>query len=76
VKVLKGDNTTTADPSDRLAVSRAYPHTFGQPLVQLVSGSEAKAAKHSPVRYLNLDRIRSRPPDMRLDKHGISPFTT
>ena len=50
MKVLKGDNTTTADASDRLAVSRAYPHTFGQPLVQLVSGAEDKPAKHSPLR--------------------------
>lgn len=69
VKVLKGDNTTTADPSDHLAVSRAYPHTFGQPLVQF-SGSEEKTAKHSPVRYLRKprdhDHLRSRAPDMHL----------
>jgi pyrophosphate--fructose-6-phosphate 1-phosphotransferase len=49
VKVLAGDNTTTADPSDRLAVSRAYPHTFGQPLVHLVP-VDSKAGKHSPLR--------------------------
>lgn len=71
MKVSKGDNTTTADPSDRLAVGRAYPHTFGQPLVHLVpvSSSEAKSAEHSPLRYLNVDRLRSHPPDMHSDKH-------
>jgi len=64
VKVSAGDNTTTADPSDRLAVSRAYPHTFGQPLVHLmpVASPEAKSAKHSPLRYLNV--VRSHPPVM------------
>lgn len=51
MKVSKGDNTTAADPSDRLAVSRAYPHTYGQPLVHLVS--EDKAAKHSTLRCAN-----------------------
>lgn len=50
MKVLAGDNTTTADPSDRLAVSRAYPHTFGQPLVHLLPG-DAKASKRAPLRY-------------------------
>lgn len=61
VKVSVGDNTTTADPSDRLAVSRAYPHTFGQPLVHLVpvASSETKAAKHSPLRYLTVDCLSS-----------------
>ena len=64
VVVLKGDNTTTADPSDRLAVSRAYPHTFGQALVQLVPSTEAKSAKHSSIRYLNLDHFSTRPHNM------------
>jgi hypothetical protein len=53
VKVVKGDATTAADPSDRLAVNRAYPHTYGQPLVQLMPSSESTTvAKHAPLRFV------------------------
>ncbi|MCO5567775.1 hypothetical protein L7F22_021470 [Adiantum nelumboides] len=36
VRLLRGDPTTAADPSDALAISRSFPHTYGQPLVQLL----------------------------------------
>ncbi|KAI5063277.1 hypothetical protein GOP47_0021824 [Adiantum capillus-veneris] len=36
VHLLRGDPTTAADPSDALAISRTFPHTYGQPLVQLL----------------------------------------
>lgn len=53
MKVVKGDATTAADPSDRLAVNRAYPHTYGQPLVQLMPSSESTTVtKHAPLRFV------------------------
>lgn len=53
MKVVKGDATTAADPSDLLAVSRAYPHTYGQPLVQLMPSSESTSVvKHAPLRFV------------------------
>lgn len=36
VRLVRGDPTTAADPSDALAISRTFPHTYGQPLVQLL----------------------------------------
>lgn len=52
VKVSVGDASATAELSDRLAVSEAYPHTYGLPLVQLMSsgGPNATTAKHLPLR--------------------------
>ena len=35
MKVVYGDPTTAVDPSDALAISRSFPLTYGQPLVQL-----------------------------------------
>ena len=53
VKVVKGDATTAVDPSDRLAVSRAYPHSYGQPLVQLIPRSKSTTVvKHAPLRFV------------------------
>jgi pyrophosphate--fructose-6-phosphate 1-phosphotransferase len=50
VKVVKGDGTTASDPSDALAITRAYPHTYAQPLVQLVAADAGQVKKHSPLR--------------------------
>ncbi len=51
VKVVKGDGTTASDPSDALAITRAYPHTYAQPLVQLVAADAGQVKKHSPLRF-------------------------
>ena len=37
MKVVYGDPTTAVDPSDAHAISRSFPLTYGQPLVQLIS---------------------------------------
>ncbi|CAK9256636.1 unnamed protein product [Sphagnum jensenii] len=50
VKVVKGDGTTASDPSDALAITRAYPHTYAQPLVQLVAADAGQVKKHSSLR--------------------------
>jgi hypothetical protein len=52
VKVVKGDGTTASDPSDALAISRAYPHTYAQPLVHL-EAADAEPAKHPLIRFLS-----------------------
>ncbi|KAH8946831.1 hypothetical protein BDL97_11G008000 [Sphagnum fallax] len=49
VKVVKGDGTTASDPSDALAISRAYPHTYAQPLVHL-EAADGGPAKHPSIR--------------------------
>ncbi|KAG1326805.1 Pyrophosphate--fructose 6-phosphate 1-phosphotransferase subunit alpha [Cocos nucifera] len=36
VRVEFGDSTTTADPSSAHVISRAFPHTFGQPLAHFL----------------------------------------
>lgn len=36
VRVEFGDATTAADPSSAHAMSRSFPHTFGQPLVHFL----------------------------------------
>eukprot|EP00249_Psilotum_nudum_P007540 c20642_g1_i1 orf=334-2157(-) len=36
VKLVRGDATTAADPSDALAIGRSYPITYGQPLVHFL----------------------------------------
>jgi hypothetical protein len=51
VKVVKGDGTTASDPSDALAITRAYPHTYAQPLVQLVAADAGQVKKHSSLRF-------------------------
>jgi hypothetical protein len=51
VKVVKGDGTTASDPSDALAISRAYPYTYAQPLVHL-EAADAGPVKHPSIRFL------------------------
>lgn len=44
VQLVIGDPTTAADPSDALAISRNFPLTYGQPLVQLLCEEKDGAA--------------------------------
>lgn len=36
VRVEFGDATTTADPTDALTITRAFPHTYGHPLAHFL----------------------------------------
>lgn len=42
VRLVFGDSTTAADPSDTLAISRPFPLTNGQPLVHLLRDEKAR----------------------------------
>ncbi|KAJ4763288.1 Pyrophosphate--fructose 6-phosphate 1-phosphotransferase subunit alpha [Rhynchospora pubera] len=55
VRVEFGDSTTTADTASAHAISRAFPHTFGQPLAHFLRSTtlapEAQTIhQHSPIR--------------------------
>ncbi|KAL8162509.1 hypothetical protein V2J09_013998 [Rumex salicifolius] len=55
VRVEYGDATTVSDPSDASAISRYFPHTYGQPLVHFLRAT-AKVpdaqiiTEHPPIR--------------------------
>ncbi|TKY69143.1 Pyrophosphate--fructose 6-phosphate 1-phosphotransferase subunit alpha [Spatholobus suberectus] len=55
VRVEFGDATTTADPTDALTISRAFPHTYGHPLAHFLRAT-AKVpdaqiiTEHPPMR--------------------------
>lgn len=36
MRVEFGDSTTSADPADTHTLSRAFPHTYGQPLAHFL----------------------------------------
>ncbi|XP_073003347.1 pyrophosphate--fructose 6-phosphate 1-phosphotransferase subunit alpha-like [Typha latifolia] len=55
VRVEFGDSTTTTDPSSAHAISRAFPHTFGQPLAHFLRATakvpDAQIIEdHPPIR--------------------------
>ncbi|RWV94621.1 hypothetical protein GW17_00042824 [Ensete ventricosum] len=59
VRVEFGDSTTCADPSSVHVISRAFPHTFGQPLAHFLRAT-AKVpdaqiiTEHPPMRFVNM----------------------
>lgn len=59
VRVEFGDSTTCADPSSEHVISRAFPHTFGQPLAHFLRAT-AKVpdaqiiTEHPPMRFVNM----------------------
>ncbi|RWW83944.1 hypothetical protein BHE74_00007500 [Ensete ventricosum] len=59
VRVEFGDSTTCADPSSANVISRAFPHTFGQPLAHFLRAT-AKVpdaqiiTEHPPMRFVNM----------------------
>lgn len=58
VRVEFGDATTTADPTDALTISRAFPNTYGHPLAHFLRAT-AKVpdaqiiTEFPPIRYVS-----------------------
>ena len=62
VRVEFGDATTCADPADVHAISRAFPHTYGQPLAHFL-----RATAKVPDAQIITDH-----PDVRSARFSIS----
>lgn len=62
MRVEFGDATTTADPSDAPAISRAFPHTYGHPLAHFLRAT-AKVpdaqiiTEHPPMRSTSVCHV-------------------